>query len=1017
MARRHLRPRTAPAAAAGPGGELTTARRAVARAIGVAGADALRVVLIGDRRQADRILEGLGTDPPPEAELRIAARPGLLVADATGARDRGVRRLARALPRRRPLDAIGYLPSLDGDDDRREAEQAHRLANLLRVRAALHVVVPSEDDRPVFEPCHDPGAPDARALTRGLGERLARGWLRGGVRPALGGGDPDSGGRLEVRAKAAIERSRSESLVLSSLAWGGRGLAAAAESTWDRTVPRERCGRGGLTGAAALAAGIALGALGGFTQAKQVAELEHALSVLAPVLPGARADPGALAGRAKARRYGRAAAVLARASGPSVSSPLSVLLPGGAALRKLASRTVTDAVVRPAQEAVRERIARALRPGADPDEWLDRASAELAQSAEPEPYGAAAVLAAAYDSPEEGWRRLLARAARRFPATAAAPFTGEAKASFVRTMGAFARDRYAKGTLLGPARRAASAPRWRGRMTALRSVEVALGAGEGRWLSPGGSDPEVERVLARARGVLDEKTVERARSVAGRAGDDARKELESLRLGGAYPLVDLDGDEGPALGPAVRRLLRAYEALAREELLDPAGASARGAAGAGFSARRLLASLKRLDRRIAATGIGQGLGEWPRAEIEQAAFDEAADRIETAAAGPLAAHQGAVVREIEGLARAKGAWRAVARIGAVRAKFEAAASREALRAIEEEDPLAVEFDADTDRHAVLERVVAGIERLDALHRREPGFGDSRWEALGRSLRGYRDADRSSVLTRMAERAREYAERGTTGCGAPGRGTRIAPAGGYPDRAFAAFELRLDALCRAAGARAAVAAKNRLRSFYREQLAWRWPYSDEPGAPAVPRSTLAELLRRAAAREAGDLSPDLRSIVEPWSRNRRGEPVLAITVEWRTAPEREQYAQHVASCRLEGLQALESGRRGWRYGDPLHVRLRLAKDSPLRFAGGAAETSIPIGEGSWVRSLATGAAAATLAIEAPVTGARGEAGTLRISAVLRPVREPRAARTPGRAGPSLATARPIHASRSPLAGLL
>ena len=403
---------------------------------------------------------------------------------------------------------------------------------------------------------------------------------------------------------------------------------------------------------------------------------------------------------------------------------------------------------------------------------------------------------------------------------------------------------------------------------------------------------------------------------------------------------------------------------------------------------------------VAEAGVGPGHREWLRAEVERAAFDEAADRIEAAASGPLAARERAAVREVERLAREKGAVRAADRIGAVRARVEEAVSRAALRAMEHEDPLAVEFDADTDRRAVLERVVAGIERLDALHRREPGPGGFRWEALGRALRGYRNADPSSVLTRMAERAREYAEQGTAGCGAAVRGTRIAPAGGYPERAFAAFERRLDALCRADGTRAVVAAEGGLRTFYREHLAWRWPYADDPGAPAAPRSTLAELLRRAEGRGAEVLSPDLGAIVEPWSRNRRGEPVLALAVEWRPAPGRERFAEHLVSNRIDGLEVLEDGRRGWRYGDRLVARLRLAKDSPLRFRGGAAEASVPIGKGSWVRSLAAGAAAATVAIEAPVTGARRKEGTLRISVTLRVIRAPRAIDVPGPGGPSL-----------------
>ena len=136
-------PRTGPAAATGPDGEPATARRAVCRAVRSAGADAMRVVLTGDRRAAERVFADLGFDPQPETALRVAARPGLMVVDATAAGAKTLRRLARALPPRRPLDGIGYVPGLDGDKDRTAAEAAGRLARLLRVRAALHVVLPA----------------------------------------------------------------------------------------------------------------------------------------------------------------------------------------------------------------------------------------------------------------------------------------------------------------------------------------------------------------------------------------------------------------------------------------------------------------------------------------------------------------------------------------------------------------------------------------------------------------------------------------------------------------------------------------------------------------------------------------------------------------------------------------------------------------------------------------------------------------------------------------------------------
>ena len=107
---------------------------------------------------------------------------------------------------------------------------------------------------------------------------------------------------------------------------------------------------------------------------------------------------------------------------------------------------------------------------------------------------------------------------------------------------------------------------------------------------------------------------------------------------------------------------------------------------------------------------------------------------------------------------------------------------------------------------------------------------------------------------------------------------------------------------------------------------------------------------------------------------------------------------------------------WRYGDRLRARLRLAKDSPLRFEGGDLETSIPIDPESWAGALVAGAPSATLVVEAGVTGSSVAAGPLRVSATVRTIpRPPEHFRTvPPRL--RLATTRPPDASGAPAARL-
>ena len=65
VARRQGLRRAGRVLASGPDGKLAGPGRAVRAAFEIAGVDAVRLVLTGDRSYADRILEGLGTEPPP----------------------------------------------------------------------------------------------------------------------------------------------------------------------------------------------------------------------------------------------------------------------------------------------------------------------------------------------------------------------------------------------------------------------------------------------------------------------------------------------------------------------------------------------------------------------------------------------------------------------------------------------------------------------------------------------------------------------------------------------------------------------------------------------------------------------------------------------------------------------------------------------------------------------------------------------------------------------------------------
>ena len=85
-------------------------------------------------------------------------------------------------------------------------------------------------------------------------------------------------------------------------------------------------------------------------------------------------------------------------------------------------------------------------------------------------------------------------------------------------------------------------------------------------------------------------------------------------------------------------------------------------------------------------------------------------------------------------------------------------------------------------------------------------------------------------------------------------------------------------------------------------------------------------------------PELERERALWTTDEGGSVCIALELEWRARPEDDVNAQHLIEIELEGMKREEGGYT-WRYGTPVALRLKLARNSPYRFASGAEGTSL------------------------------------------------------------------------------
>ena len=157
-------------------------RKALVEARRMTGPEALRVLVVAGDGVGD-LCRSAGLIPPGPGTVGVAAGDDFILIDATRAPGKALRRLARALPWNRPVDAVAAIV----DSESIPAATLTRTASFARatgMRLALHLVL-STPSRTAAWRVVESDSRSGQALCTQLAHDTARIWLAGGARRGL----------------------------------------------------------------------------------------------------------------------------------------------------------------------------------------------------------------------------------------------------------------------------------------------------------------------------------------------------------------------------------------------------------------------------------------------------------------------------------------------------------------------------------------------------------------------------------------------------------------------------------------------------------------------------------------------------------------------------------------------------------------------------------------------------------------------------------------------------------------
>ena len=979
----------------------TRLRGAIREGRKLAGPEALRVLVVAGDGMRD-LCHSIGLAPPSEGTVRIAAGNRTVLIDAARADSLTLRRLAFALPGRRPIDAAAVIVGEDGIPPGALTRVA-AFGRATGFRVALHLVVSSPCTNAAWQVV-DTENRDGRTLCLKLAQRAARRWLAGGTRQGLSDISYAGARGLPEALDAALTASVPRYVDLASLCFTGAGLRAAVSETAERTRPARPPAIAIAAGLVALIAGASLAGLVAITGSARSDALRAAVASAAEELaaPAGITNQGTAPIDHATRRAADLSVRLADFSEFSPLQPLASLLPNHDAPARLGASLLDSGVLRPLASEMNRRGRGLLAPSDDSVAWLENArrvdawiTAWEGLARDPPLVELRGLLSEVVGGTSETWPqgmgRLLARPGAvpqsAYESLDAGTLTELTHRGFVTTMKRRAHIDYAESPVARAARRAVLARSgWRARHDALRNLRGALDDPGEAWLTEGGHRSSHDLDLhvfdgALALPRLGRAGVIEARNAVERIRSEAREAAERFIVPEIGPLLVREGTRASDVGTRIRLSARASAWLAfldrmrNAGVLDlpqtPAQPSSGPVTVDPESVAATRAKLRTFDRYASELqvdlppetaqslllGLAREIAPGVTAEVRLAL--RPIDRFGNSAGEPVQLTVPRSVfddliaieswlREHHGAAEAR-------QVLGIRSRISGSLLESAALALRIENPIGIQLDASLDATAALRRFEQGVERLSSIYRRhalphvsvaEHGAEGiaHQWLEIGEDLSRYRQGHADSALAGMKRVLRAYADDPQLAC-TEVEAPPAASADNYVVGAVIRLAMNLARICAARAMEQMQAEYDSLVGHFNQHVGRLWPYSGVPDAPEISPVALGRFVKRLhAARDALDrvegpfVEPFLASL-RFWTPLDDGSAALRFRIGWRASREDEHLAHHLAEIELTGVEKDSGGIHTWRYGQPVTLRMRLAVNSPYRFVRASDSTGL------------------------------------------------------------------------------
>ena len=574
----------------------TRLRRALSEARNIAGPDAYWVLIVSGEKTGG-LFRSLGLAPPGLGKVGIAASGDIVLIDASKCDSALLRRLARALPWRRPVDALAAIVDSAGIPD----ETLQRAATLSRntdMRLALHLAFPGAGGA-AWTIIDGQSGEDACGS---LAIKAVRIWLTDGNRDGLhelalaqSGDLPQAINRAQALAPSSID--------IASLTLGS-GLRQAVAQTTERTRPVETGGFVTGMGIGTLAASLVITIAAVIVGVDRAATLDTAVDAAEReasslwVADGVETIPSA----GRVRRMAGLALRLVDSSGFSPMLPLAPLAPNASAPQRLGAVFLENYMLVPLADALHRQAEERLAPHDDPGRWMDEAqtvsewlAAWEALGEDPEEVDIRRLLADTFGGDESAWAEgsdlAMVRAGTALPTVARGGLDRDrlldtARANFVLTMQEWGHSVYTNGPVASAARRAIDrSADWRRQHAALTDLRDALLDPSQQWLTSAEDEPDYAfelRILGRAVALplLGQAVALEARAAVREIRLDARQNVEYFILPQVGPIMvrtssgTQNAGPGPslALAPGAQAWLSFLDRLANAGFAEPSPA-------------------------------------------------------------------------------------------------------------------------------------------------------------------------------------------------------------------------------------------------------------------------------------------------------------------------------------------------------------------------------------------------------------------------------------------------------------